>query len=409
MPLYSYKAKNLKGEEVSGILDVANEHQLATDLHDQGFFLSQAVKLQEDEDSGKKLKPGFLASIIQPSLTEKLFFTRNLALMIRTGVALVRALEMLAGQTKNKSFQRTLFLVAEKVKKGDSLFTALSQAPKAFSVMYRETVKVGEEAGKLDEVLKMLSLQIEREHSLKSKIKSAMVYPLVVLGVTVGIGALLLVFAVPTLKKTFADLNLVLPFTTRVILGVSDFAIKNWPWVVSVILLLVFAIALFLRTAKGGRFKSKLALGTAPFNKVVRQVNSAIVLRNISSLLASGVPIVRALELSSGAVNNFYFRNSLKEAMKRVEKGERLSLALKPYHRIFSPMVLQMMELGEETGETASVLEQLADFLEEEVANSVAQLSSMIEPLLILLVGAGVGFFAISMMQPMFSVMQGIR
>ncbi len=419
MSKYFYTAKNLAGEEKTGSLEAQDERQLASILKQKGYFLlsseEKAVKTAQatiDNYKGQEKINlqglNVLSRLFRVPLTEKLFFTRNLEVMVKTGVSIVRSFEILANQTKTKKFKTALLDIATRVTKGESLSDALGQHKNIFSDIYRETVKVGEETGKLDNALHSLARQMEEEHALKSKIKSAMVYPVVVLCMALLIGVFMLLFAVPKMQQAFTELNVTLPITTRVVLGFAGFITGHAILSVIIIAVLVAVIALFLRSHKGGRFKSWLFLSIPVVAKIVKQTNSALTLRTLSSLLSAGVPVVRALEVTSGALGNFYFKESLKKASVVVRKGERVSVALKPYEKIYSPMVLQMMEIGEETGETAQVLEKLADFLEEEVSESTQRLSSVVEPFLIFFIGGIVGFFAIAMMQPMFSIMGGI-
>lgn len=409
MPRYFYKAKNLKGKEESGVLDAENPSHLAKILRRKGYFL---ISVKEEGRRKKRKfeisKLNFLEKLIGVSLTEKLFFTRNLEVMIRTGVPLPRAFEILSAQTKNKRFKKVLKEISAKIIKGENLSDSLSAFPKVFPILYQETLRVGEETGKLEESLKILGNQMEREHGLKSRIKAAMIYPVIVLSMTFVIGVLMMIFAVPKLKTAFEELNVKLPFTTRMILAFADFLIKKWPLALLIAFGLISLSIFALRGERGGKFKSKLTLKIPIVSKIVKQTNSTLVLRTLSSLLAAGVPIVRSLEVASGALTNFYFKKSLVEAAKIVEKGEKLSRALRPYENLYSPMVLQMMEVGEETGGTSGVLEKLADFYEEEVTNTTQKLSSIIEPILIMIIGGIVGFFAISMMQPLFSIMGGM-
>lgn len=423
MPQYQYKAKSLDGREISGALEAQNEHQLSQLLRQQGYFLissqsnSQAGGDETESETGSEAKSlisrisklnvlGFLFGV---SLTEKLFFARNLEVMIKTGVSLVRSFDILSVQTRSKRFKKTLKEISERINKGESLSQALSHYPQIFSVLFQETVKVGEETGKLEESLRVLSNQMEKEHNLKSKVKSAMVYPVMVLAIAFGIGIFMMIFAVPKLKTSFMELGVSLPFTTKIILGFADFLTKQWILFLFILAVLVFLLAIFFKTGKGGKMKSFLALKTPIISKITRQTNSALTLRTLSSLLRAGVPIVQSLNITAGSLGNFFFRQALEKSAGQVEKGEKLSKALSAFQDIFSPMTVQMMEVGEETGETPQVLGKLADFLEEEVTESTQRLSAVIEPVLILFIGGAVGFFAVSMMQPMFSMMEGIK
>ncbi len=410
MPKYFYKAKNLRGEEESGILAAEDTSHLAQVLRKKGFFLIEAREEGESEERGIKLpKLSILSRFFRVPLTEKLFFTRNLEVMIKSGVSLPRSLEILAIQAKTPKFKMALEKISKEIVKGRSLADALGEFPDIFPTLYQETVRVGEETGKIEDALKILSVQMEREHSLKSRIKAAMIYPMIVLCLAFSIGIFMMIFAVPKLKAAFEELGVELPFTTQLIISFADFLRKKWPLAILLFVILIFAALLVSRIKKTGKFKSKLILSIPIISKLSKQTNSALALRTLSSLLSAGVPIVRALEVGAGALTNFYFQESLKEAAKVVEKGKKLSEALQPYQNLYSPMVLQMMKVGEETGETARVLEKLADFYEEEIRNATQKLSSIIEPLLIIFIGGVVGFFAVSMMQPMFGIMSGIR
>ncbi len=423
MPQYQYKAKSLQGDEISGALEAANERQLSQALRQQGYFLiSSKTNNQAEEDEAGSAEKGETNSLISRiskmnifgflfgvSLTEKLFFTRNLEVMIKTGVSLVRAFDILSVQARSKRFKKVLQEISGRINKGESLSQALGHYPQIFSVLFQETVKVGEETGKLEDSLKILSNQMEKEHNLKSKVKSAMVYPAIVLIMAFVIGIFMMIFAVPKLKTSFMELGVSLPFTTKIILGFADFLTKQWGLFLFCITALVFLLAIFFKSGKGGKMKSFIALKMPIISKITRQTNSALTLRTLSSLLRAGVPIVQSLNITAGSLGNFFFRQAMEKSAGQVEKGEKLSKALSAFQDIFSPMTVQMMEVGEETGETPQVLGKLADFLEEEVTESTQRLSAVIEPVLILFIGGAVGFFAVSMMQPMFSMMEGIK
>ncbi|PIP31550.1 hypothetical protein COX24_02835 [bacterium (Candidatus Gribaldobacteria) CG23_combo_of_CG06-09_8_20_14_all_37_87_8] len=414
MPLYFYKAKNLEGKEIEGQKEAIDRKDLTSFLKKQGYFLlSFEAKTASGKEQTEETKRIALLETIEGifgvPLTEKLFFTRNLAVMLKTGVSLVRSFEILSLQAKNKQFKKILSEIARKINKGDSLSFVLSKYPKVFPALFTETVKVGEETGKLEESLETLALQMEKSHDLKSKVKSAMVYPCVVLLMAFFIGIFMFIFAVPQLEKAFTEMNITLPLTTKVILASSKILQHYWPFAILAIFGLGLAGFLLTKSGKGGKTKSWLILKMPLISKIVKQANSALMLRTLSSLISAGVPIVKALDVSTGALSNFYYKASLKEAALMVEKGEKLSTALQKYKNIYSAMVLQMIEIGEETGQTADVLLKLANFLESEVSTSTERLSVVIEPILILFIGVVVGFFAVSMMQPMFSMMQQVE
>ncbi len=406
MPKYFYKAKNLKGEEKEGFLEAPDISSLAKILHKKGYFLVSTGETSK----GKITNISFLKKLETVSLTEKLFFTRNLKVMVETGVSLPRAINILANQAKTEKFKRILEKISEEVVSGRNLSYAVGLYPRVFSNIYKETLKIGEETGNLEDSLEILSTQMEREHNLKSEVKTAMAYPVVVLIMAVFIGIVMFIFAVPKMKDAFKQFDMPLPLTTRMIFSFSEALIHYWPAVIIAFAAIIFGLySLVKKNKKGGKAISAIWLKVPLISKIVREINSALILRTLSSLLRAGVPIVKSLEITSGTVNNFYFKDSLKKSAKDVEKGGKLSQSLKKYKGLYLPMVVEMIEIGEETGETSKVLENLADFYEEESSATLQRLSSMIEPLLILFIGGIVGFFAISMMQPMFSIMQGIH
>ena len=409
MPVFFYRAKNLRGEEEKGILQAENSSSLARILRQKGYFLLSAKERTSGEKSHTKLSRfNFFSKILGVSLTEKLFFTRNLGVMIKTGVALPRAFEILSMQAKSEKLKRALREISRKIIKGRNLSESLSGYPDIFSKLYQETIKVGEETGNLEQSLQILGLQMEREYNIKSSIKTAMVYPVVVLVMTFAIGIFMLIYAIPKLEAAFEELEMDLPFTTRTILSTADFMVKKWPLVLIIFAGLGFLLFFVLKSKKGGKFKSKISLKIPLVSKIIKQTNSALALRTLSSLLEAGVPIVRSLEVASGSLTNFFFKKSLLESAKIVKRGKKLSEVLGSYENLYPPMVLQMIKVGEETGESSEVLKKLAEFYEEEVSNATKKLSSVIEPVLILFIGGIVGFFAISVMQPMFSIMGGI-
>ena len=409
MPNYFYKARNLQGKEISGYLLSKDKHQLARTLHQQGYILVLAKAEGETQKKPKLRTFDILSKLRGVSLTEKLFFTRNLEIMIRTGVPLPRAFETLASQSRSSRFRKALKTILASIVRGESLSTALGMFPKIFPSLYRETIKVGETTGKIEDTLHILAQQMEKEYKLKSALKGAMIYPIFVLSATLAIGIFMMIFAVPKIKAAFEQLHVQLPFTTKITLEVADFLINKWYLAILIVVGFVVVFFLLFRSKKTSKFKSAISLKIPIVSKIVKETDSALALRTLSSLLAAGVPIVRALEIISGALGNFYFQKSFKEAAQVVKKGKKLSEALRPYKNIYSPMVIQMIQVGEETGESASILDKLANFYEEESANTLKKFTSLLEPILILFLGGIVGFFVVSMFQPMFSIMQGIK
>jgi type IV pilus assembly protein PilC len=405
MPKYFYTAKSFSGEGRTGILEARDEHQLASILRQEGYILISANL----EEAGKKKFEFSLPFFGGVSLTEKAMFTRNLRIMVAAGISLPRSLETLASQSKNKKFRKTLIDITEEITKGKSFSDSLADHSDIFSELFISMVKIGEEAGTLEDVLNVLTNQMERERELRSRIQGAMIYPAVIISAMIGIGVLMLIVVIPKLAQTFQELNVELPPTTRFVIALGNFLAKKWFLVLLIGLFLAVLLRFILKTKTGRKIADFLTLKIPIISPIIRKTNSARTVRTLSSLITSGVPIVRSLEIVSGAVENVYFQETLKEASEKVRKGSKLSEAMRPYQGLYSPMVIQMIEVGEETGETSTILTKLADFYEEEVANATKNLSSVIEPVLMLLIGAAVGFFAVSMIQPIYSMLGAIK
>jgi len=407
MPRYFYSAKSLKGEEKSGILEAKDIHQLAKKLREQDFIL---IKAETEEEKIKKRKPKIsLPFFGGVSLKEKMFFTRNLQVMISAGLPLPRAIETLALQTKSKKFKKTLSEIKEDIIKGKSFSEALANWPDIFPELFQNMVRVGEETGTLEEVLKILAQQMEKENELKSKIMGAMIYPAVIICTMIGVGILMLVMVIPQLAKIFEDLQVELPATTKLVIALGNFFVEKWYLVILIFFFFIFIFSQIPKTKKGKEILDTFLLKVPIISPIIRETNSASFTRTLSSLVASGVPLVRSLEIVSGTLGNVYFKGAIIEAVEKVRKGEKLSEALKPHQDIYPPIVIQMIAVGEETGETSNVLAKLADFFEEEVGRATQNLASVIEPVIMIIVGAAIGFFAISIIQPIYSMLGAIQ
>jgi len=406
MPFFSYSAKSLQGEEKSGEIEAKNLRQLSQALRSQGFILIKAVPVGEEIKKGKlKISFPFFGSV---SLTDKLMFTRNLQVMIGAGLPLPKALETLALQAKSKNFKSALLEIKEEIIKGKSFSESLAKHPNIFSELFQNMIKVGEETGGLDNVLKILAKQMERENELKSKVQGALMYPMVIIITMIGIGIMMLIMVVPKLSDTFKELEIELPFTTKLVMGMGNFLAEKWFLALFFLFGIVVLLSFVLKTKGGKKIIDTILLKTPVISSLIKKTNSAATVRTLSSLIASGVPIVKSLEIVSGTLGNVYYKAAVLEAVEKVKKGEKLSVAFQPYTNLYSPIVFQMIQVGEETGETSAVLEKLADFFEEEVGNATKNMAAVIEPILMLIIGGAIGFFAISMVQPMYSMLEAI-
>lgn len=407
MAKYFYEARSLAGELKSGILEAKDEHELSRILRQEGYLLVKASSEGETLQKKKfEISVPFLAKV---GLKEKMFFTRNLRVMIASGLPLPRSLKILSEQTKNQKFKEAIRDVSEQITKGESFSKALSRHSDIFSELFQNMIKVGEEAGTLEEVLKVLTEQMERENEMKSKIIGAMIYPIVIIAAMIGIGILMLIMVVPKLAETFKELNVELPPTTKFVIFLGTFMAEKWYLFILLIIVFLILFRILLRTKFGKNAIDGLVLKLPIVSPIIKKTNSASTTRTLSSLIVAGVPIVRALEIISRTLGNVYFRKAMAEAAEKVKKGGKLFEALKPYQNLYPLLVIQMIEIGEETGETSIILSKLADFFEEEVTNTTKNMTAIIEPILMLFIGGVVGFFAISMVQPMYSMLQAIK
>lgn len=406
MPKFFYNAVSFQGEKKSGILEAKNEKELSQILHQEGYVLTS---VHPELKSAKTTNFQFSLPSFGVSLTEKMLFIRNLKVMISAGISLPKALKTLSGQTRNKKFGAALLAISDEITRGKSFSESLALYPDIFSELFQSMIKVGEESGTLEEVLNVLNRQMEREHELRSKIKGALIYPAVIISAMIGIGILMLVVVVPKLAETFQELNIELPLTTRIVISLGNFLVKQWYLVILIIFILFSLTRALSRTRGGKKLIDLILLKTPVLSPIIKKSNAAYVVRTLSSLFSAGVPIVRSLEIISGTISNVYFKRTIFEAGELVKKGGKLSDALSPYSDIYPSSIIQMMQVGEETGETAAILAKLADFFEEEVGNATKNLSAVIEPILMLIIGATVGFFAVSMIQPIYSMLGAIK
>jgi type IV pilus assembly protein PilC len=404
MPTYFYTAKSFEGEMKSGTLEAKDEYQLARILKREGYILISA-DLEEKERKRKFEIPFFSKGV---SLKEKLMFIRNLKVMLSAGISLPQALNSLAEQIKNRKFKETLLKIKEEIIKGKSFSETISKYPNIFPEFFVSMIRVGEIGGTLEESLEILIRQLEREYELKSKIKGAMIYPAVIVCAMILVGFLMLVMVVPKLSQTFEELKIELPPTTKLVIALGNFSKNYWYFLILIILVFLLLFRSFLRTKVGKKLFDKFSLKIPIFSPLVKKINSAYTVRTLGSLIASGVPIVEALKVTSRTLGNFYYKGALKEAAEKVKKGAKLSETLKPYQNIYSLLVIQMIRVGEETGQTSEILAKLAEFFEEEVTTATKNLTAIIEPLLLIVIGVVVGFFAISMIQPMYSMLGGL-
>ncbi len=403
MPAYYYKARNAQGEEQTGVRDAPTKLELAKALRGENLTLISAVpETEQKEGGGLGDKLSFLGGV---SLDDKLMFTRNLRVMISSGVSLPDSMRTLAGQAQSEEFREALTDIADRLSSGENFSEAIGHYPDIFPDLFYHMVRVGEQSGTLETSLENLTMHMRRQHEIKSQIKGAMIYPAVIVGVMVIIAILMLTLVVPKLAGVFEEMGVSLPATTKFVIAAGEFMRNN-----ALIVLLAGAVTavgfkLLYAAGPARRAWSTVSLYIPILGPLVKKTNASYIMRTLSVLIASGVSFVRSLDIVAGVVPNIHYKRAMSDAQERIQRGEQLSDILREYPGLFPSTVMEMMEVGEQTGETSEVLEDLAGFYEEEVEQATKNLVSMIEPLLMVIIGAVVGFFAISMIQPMYSML----
>ncbi len=404
--LFSYTVKTKEGKIASAMLEAADRFALARELRSRGDMpLSISEKKPNFFESAFKFDSLFSGI----NITEQILFTRNLSGMLKAGLSLFRALSVLEKQTTNVTFRKILTSLSADINSGETLSLGLAKFPNDFSKLFISMAKAGEESGNLSGALSDIGLNLEKASSLSKKIKGALIYPGVILFAMLIIGVLMFAFVVPTLANTFKELGVVLPATTRVIVGLGNFFSHNL--ILTLVLIVVGAFGLFslFRAKSMARYIDFTILKLPVIGNITKELNTARTARTLSSLLLSGVSIVRAVEITEDVVQNVFFKAVLKEAKDSVEHGSAFSQVFKNHQELYPIMMSEMIQVGEETGKLADMLLQIALFYEVEIENKTRNLSTIIEPVLMIFIGAGVGFFAISMISPLYSVLNNIK
>jgi type IV pilus assembly protein PilC len=399
---YAYKGRDLAGKVVSGTLVADNPQLVVSRLREMGYTpISVDVKTQ---GMGRELH--ILPARVK--LKDLAVFSRQFATMVNAGLPILRALSILETQSESKKLRETTAEVRVDIERGSSLSAAMQKHPKVFSKLYVAMVKSGETGGVLDQVLVRLADNLEREVSLRHRIRSAMTYPIVVLGFVTLILAAMLIFIVPQFKSIYAQLGGSLPLPTKLLLTVSDAVKHFWYIVIAATVALVFVIRRVKRTPQGQATWDRLKLRIPIFGSLFQKSALARFSRVLGVLNRSGVPILQSLEVVSDTVNNSLMSAAIIDVQNAVKQGESLAKPLGE-HSVFPPMVVQMLTVGEETGALDTMLEKVAQFYDDEVTAAVDSLTSIIEPLMIFVVGGAVGLSVIALYLPMFNIINLIK
>lgn len=404
MPKFKYKVRELSGAESTGETEATDRFAVAAELRGMG----KSVISVEEVGKGITINMDTINAFLSKVKTQELIvFAHNLSAMMKAGLSLSRGLSIQERQTKNPAFKKTLKSLVDEISKGSTMSAGMTKFPKVFSPIFVSMVRAGEESGGLSDALMVVGDQLEKSYLLKKKIKGAMIYPSVVITTLFIIAVLMFIYVVPTLAATFKELNTELPTSTKVIMWISDFLSTNLLTGILALAVGVTLMVVVLRTKKGQRGLEFISFRLPIVGELVRQSNSARTARTLSSLLSSGVDMLESINITKDVLQNSYYKEMMDLAAERVQKGIPLSSVFGG-NKIYPLLVGDMIEVGEETGKLSEMLLNLALFYENEVDEATKNMATIIEPLLMVFIGASVGFFAISMISPMYSVMSNV-
>jgi type IV pilus assembly protein PilC len=401
MPAFSYTARGADGKTTNGVLEAKDEQFLASLLRVRGLALiTSRPQSQHLDKKGLRIKFTFGGV---PSV-QKIFFLQNLQVMVRTGFSLTHALDTLAQQTENKYFKKVIEELSHDVQAGTTLSSAMTKHPKVFPELFVNMIAAGEVSGKLDEVLMRLTVQVKKEHQLYSKVKGALTYPVIVVVAMVALGIVMMVAVLPKLLTVFDTAGVPLPLPTRVLIAMSNFLQHNLIICAVVAIAFIFAFRYVIRTKKGRHIWHTLLLSAPIIGPILKKINLARFTRNLSSLLKTDIPIVQTFHIIAKTIGNVIYRESLNRTADELKKGASIAKILGVYPKLYPPVVTQMISVGEESGTLDTIADEIANFYEEDVDQVMANLTSILEPVLILLLGAGVAGMVIAVILPIYSM-----
>ena len=408
MPTFTYTGEDSKGKKVTNTVDAEDRFSVYAIAREQEHTVS-AIEETSKFNLGRFLSLEKINYFLSRVKTDELvMITRNLGSMLTAGLTVTRALSVIERQSTNPRMQGVTRSMVERINQGDSFYETLKEFPEVFDDLYVAMVKAGEESGNLAESLQTLAIQMERSNTLAKKVKGAMIYPSIVIIVMVIIAILMMIYVMPEITGVFKGMDKDLPATTRFLIFASDFMVE---YTLLVILGLIGSVAgfIYLLKTKWGKISTSWLVVRLPvIGTLAKETNSARTARTLSSLLNSGVDVIQSIQITEEVLQNVFYKKILAEAAERVEKGTALSEVFVERKDLYPVLVGEMILVGEETGQIAGMLGELAIFYETEVERKTKDLSTIIEPLLMVVIGGGVGFFALALIAPIYSISDGI-
>lgn len=402
MATYAYVLLNNEGKEQKGTLEAADMGQASAQLKKDGATL---ISLNEAGLLAKDVQLSFMEK--KPKPRDMAVFCRQITSILSAGVPVASALDMMSEQTDNKMLSVAAAGCRTAIQSGSSLADAMRDYPKVFPELFITMVAAGEASGSLEVAFARMGEQFEKEEKLRSTVKKASIYPIVVCVVAVAVVMLLLTFVIPTFEDMLMDLGVDLPVITKMVIGASRFMQKWWYLVLAVIAGLVFYLKHFRKTEAGQRAFGRIGLKLPLFGKLTVKTAAARMCRTMSTLLAAGIPLIDVIEITANTMSNYYFKEALLEAKDDVAMGEPLSKIL-AQNKLFPPTVYHMMNIGEETGRLEEMLNKLAQYYDEEVEATTAQVMAALEPMIIIVLAIIIGTIVLAVIMPMGAMYQGL-
>lgn len=398
MSVFTYKARDKKGTLVQGMVDANSEDMVANLLLEKNLTIIAIEKRKSDA-----WHLNFLSIFKRVGTKDLVVFFRQLSVMVDASMPIVKALRILIRQTQNKNLKMVIAGLADEVEGGNSLSSGMTAFPEIFSPFYINIIKSGETSGRLSQVMNYLADQKEKDYDLESNLKGAMIYPAFILVALVVVGFVVMTFVVPKMTAMIAESGAKLPLITQVLIGISSFLASFWWLVIAGVLLLIFGLSVFLRTENGKRLFDLIKIRLPIFGNIFKYIYIVRICRSLDTLLKGGVPISRGLEVVRDVVGNKVYFDILSNTIKEVSEGNSIAEGFSASDDI-PVMVYQMIGVGEEIGKLEEILEKISEFYSREINNSVKNLASMIEPLIMVFLGLAVGFFVAAIILPMWQL-----
>lgn len=409
MPKFTYKGEDAEGKQITNTVVSDDRFGVYALARNEGHTVS-SIKEVTNFSLDKFLnveRINYLMSRVK--MDELVMVTRNLGSMLTAGLTVSRAISVIQRQSNNPRLKGVTQRINERINQGDPFYEALKEFPEVFSDLYVAMIKAGEESGNLAEALQTLAIQMEKSNNLKKKIKGAMIYPSIVIIVMFVIAILMMIYVMPQITGVFKGMNKELPVTTTFLIATSDFLVAHTLVALGSIIGVIMGAIYFLKSKWGKIFSSWTIVRLPVIGVLAKETNSARTARTLSSLLNSGVDVIQSIEITEEVIQNVYYKEILREAAVRVEKGTALSEIFIERKDLYPILVGEMILVGEETGQIAGMLNELAIFYETEVERKTKDLSTIIEPLLMVVIGGGVGFFALALIAPIYSISDGLN